>query len=197
MTDYARTRNGGAHVAHAAHHRRLAENAAEDLVLLHAVLERDDRGAGADQRLDLPRRLLGVPQLDRDDDEIDRPDRLGIVAGLDLRQPDVAERALDRKPALAHRRQMRAAGEEGDVAAAGGKARAEIAADRSGPHDGDAHVELPANGSIGETGGRSARTLRLGGIADSNYSVANFARSRNGVPGMTFIPRRHADATLR
>jgi len=79
----------------------------------------------------------------------------------------------------------------------GGKARAEIAPDGSGPHDGDAHVELPANGSIGETGARSARALRLGGIADSKYSVANFARSRNGLPGMTFIPRRHADATSR
>src|SRR5262249_35685188 len=96
------------------------------------------------QRLDLLRDMLGIPQLDRDDDEVDRADPARIVARLDLRQLDVAERALDEEPALAHRFKTRAARQEGHLAPAGGKPCTEIAADGSGSHDGDAHVELPS-----------------------------------------------------
>src|SRR5207253_4554400 len=126
-------------------------------------------------------RVLGIPQLDRDDDHIDRADRAGIVAGADLRELDVAERAFDDEPPLAHRGQMRAARDEGDLASAGGKARAEIAADGSRSHDGDAHVELPARGCRGKAG-PSAQALGLEGIAASPDTVANFPGRRNAVP---------------
>ena len=79
-------------------------------MLLDAVLERDRRRRRRDQRADRRRRALGVPELDREHDDVGRrrasPGRRSTAAS---RQVAASPSALStRQAALAHRREMRA-----------------------------------------------------------------------------------------
>jgi hypothetical protein len=90
----------------------------------------------------LPRRGLGIPQLDAEHDQIDRPDRPRIIGRLHGRQVKRFVRALDAQPVLAHGGEMRPPRDEGDVGAAPRQPRPEVAADPARPHDGYAHEYL-------------------------------------------------------
>ena len=91
-----------------------------------AVLQRDDGGVGADQRLDGLARAFDVPQLDAEQHDIDHADLGGIIGRLRRHQMGVAARALNFQAIALHGRQMRAARNEGDVGARLGQRRAEI-----------------------------------------------------------------------
>jgi len=53
-----------ADLRHAAHHERWAKDRDQPLGGVDAVLQRDDRGVGTDQRPDPEARAFDVPQLD-------------------------------------------------------------------------------------------------------------------------------------
>ena len=61
---------------------------------------------------------IDVVQLHREQHDINRTDRLRPIGGLHFRQMHVALRARDVQAVVLHRREMRAAREEGDVLAA-------------------------------------------------------------------------------
>ena len=108
---------------------------------VHAVLESDDDGLGADERRQQRERALGVVQLHREEDDVDGTDRRGIVGGVDAREVGVALRALNPEAARAQRLEVRAAREKRDVGAGGSQTSAEIAADAAAADDRDAHEE--------------------------------------------------------
>ena len=106
-----------------------------------AVLERDDDAATLDERRDLRRAALDVPQLDAEHHDVDRRERRRIVASPStLRKRHVASRALDAQSVLAHRGEMRAARDERDIVARLREPRAEVAADAAGADHRDAHA---------------------------------------------------------
>ena len=55
--------------------------AGDHLPAVDAVLQRDDPGVVADQRRERPRRRVGVAELHREDDHVDRADRGRVVGG--------------------------------------------------------------------------------------------------------------------
>ena len=141
---HRRELRGVAHHAGPAEHRGdiggagagllLAEDRRDALVAVDAVLQGDDAGVRADQGLGQLGRGLGVPELDREQHDIDRADLLGIGRGVDLRQMQVAVHAFDLEPVLAERVEVGAARDVGDVMARGLHPSAEIGADRAGRH---------------------------------------------------------------
>ena len=89
-----------------------------------------------------PMRLRGglhVVELRRQEHDVDGADRGRIVGGGGGRDQQVPERAPDREPVRADRRQVRAARDEGHLGAGRRQPRAEVAADGAGPHDRDLH----------------------------------------------------------
>ena len=114
--DHAGRGDRGADLRHAAHHGAAAEDRDQPLRRVDAVLQRDHRGVGPDQRLDVLARAFDVPQLDAEQHEIDRADAL-----RDRRSPGSAPDGSRRAPPsilqarALHRREMRAARDEGDV----------------------------------------------------------------------------------
>ncbi len=120
-----------------------ADDGRDALIAVDAVLQGDDAGAGAEQRPRLLGRLLGVPQLDREQHDIDRPDRGRIVGDIDLGQMQVAVHALEREAVLGDCRAMGAARDEEHIVAGRLHARAVIAADRARRHDRNSHRSAP------------------------------------------------------
>jgi hypothetical protein len=117
----------------------LAENCVERFGAFNAVLEREDVGAGLDDRFKRPRRRLGVGQLDAEKRCIRRRG-LGRVGDATRRMDaKVAQKALHDEAVAADRLAMRAARDECHVRAASGEFGAEIAADAAGPHHHDPH----------------------------------------------------------
>ena len=114
---HARAAEHGGDIGGAGDGRVLAEDRRDALVAVDAVLQGDDAGVRADQRLRQLGGGLGVPQLDREQHDVDRADLLRIVGGVDLRQMQVAVHALDLQAVLAQRVEMGAARDEGDVVA--------------------------------------------------------------------------------
>jgi hypothetical protein len=140
LVDHAGTRNVRRDVRHAAHDRAFGEFTAQDLVLDDAVLQREHRGVGADDRLDAPCRALGIPELHRDDDQVRGPECRGIVARANLVHMDVALRlVLDGKPIALHRLEVRAACHERDVLTRARKPSAEETAHAARAHHHDSH----------------------------------------------------------
>ncbi len=108
-----------------------------------AVLQRDDRGVGADQRLDFFARAFDIPKLDAKQHDIDSADLGGIAGGLRRHQMGVAAWALDFQSLALHGRKVRAARDKGDIGACLGQRRAESATDPAGADDRNAHGFLP------------------------------------------------------
>ena len=101
------------------------------------VLEGNHCRFGPDHRRHLAGRVPGIVELDHKEDVVDGTD-LGRVVGRRHRiQRDIAEGAVDGQAGRPHRRQMIAAGNEGDVRPTGGQTTAEVGADGAGPHDGE------------------------------------------------------------
>src|SRR5262245_13837312 len=147
VLDHAGARDSGPHVGDAPHQRLPADDGPQDVVLDHAVLERDHAGLGADERQHLARSRLGIPELDRENNDIDRPQRCRVVGRPHLAQVHVLDLAFELEAVLAHRRKVRAARDERDIAARVREARADQAADAAGTHHGYLHGASPASTS--------------------------------------------------
>ena len=94
---------------------------------------------GFDQGPKLRGGVLGIPQLDGEQHEIDRGDAGRIVGRIDVVEMEVAVDARDLQSVVADGLEMRATREEHDVVPRGGEPRAEIAADGSRRHDRNPH----------------------------------------------------------
>lgn len=119
------------------------DRAGDHVVLLNAVLQREDGGLVADHGYDSPGCDFGVPQFDRDNYKVDRSDvrRLGYdVYGVELH---VAELAPDLEARTAHGRGVIAARDEEDIVSGQGQTGAVVATHGPGSHDGDLHVFRP------------------------------------------------------
>ena len=166
-------------IRHAARHVVAAEDRLQSLDRVDAVLQRDDAGRGGDDRADELAGLLGIPQLDREQHDVDGRHRLRIVGRRDLGQRQVALRAFDLQSAVAQRRQVGAAREEDDVVPGRREPPTEITADGPGRHRRIAGgfpralSRFPARACPG----LASRGLRL---AEANASNTNPSRQSAG-----------------
>ena len=105
-------------ISHTAHHRGITQFAAQDVVLDHAVLQRQHARIRPDQRPDGARRRLGVPQFYRQDDDVGPAQRGRVVGDAHFRNMDIAlRRVLDQQSVIAHRREVRTARDKAYVIA--------------------------------------------------------------------------------
>ena len=102
-----------------------------------------------------------VVQLHGEEDDVHRPDRGGIVGGVDARDVHIARGAEDAQPMLAHRREMRAPGDERHICTGGRQAPAEIPADAAASENGDAHPRILRSGFGFQVPGSSRFGFRL------------------------------------
>src|SRR5215467_3104259 len=135
LHDHARPADIGADIGDAAHERLVAEDRPQHVVLLHAVLKRDDAGAGLRDWQQLAGGALAVPELDAEHHHIDRADGPGVVGHVDLGQVERRGPAFDREAALAHGGKMRAARNEMNISTALDEPGAEIPAHAPRAHD--------------------------------------------------------------
>src|SRR5262249_305095 len=117
LVDHAGLDDGSRELRDTAHYSLTAEDRDQPVGGVDAVLQRDDRSVGADQRLDMRARALAVPQLYREQPEIDLADVGGIVGRLRWLQMGLAAAALDLEAGALHGGEMRAARDEGDIRA--------------------------------------------------------------------------------
>ena len=142
LHDHARPADIGADIGDAAHERLVAEDRPQHIVLLHAVLKRDDAGAGLHDWQQLARGALAVPELDAEHHHIDGADGPGVVGHVDLGQVERRRPAFDREAALAHGGKMCAARNEMNIGAALDEPGAEIPAYAPRAHDRNSHHAL-------------------------------------------------------
>ena len=105
-----------------------------------AVLLRDNRGLGPDDRPDRLAGGLDIPQLDTEDHVIDDADVGRIVSRVRTADNYLAAVALDLEAVRLHRREMRAARDKDDVDSGVGERSAVDAADPAGADHRDAHA---------------------------------------------------------
>ena len=142
LRNHAGLADRGRHIGNTAHHRIGAEDLAQRVVLLNAVLERNDAGLRRHDRQQRARGTFSVPELDAEEDHVDRSDGARIVGGVHLGQMQRLVRAVDGEAVGPHRFKMCAAGNERDVGAAPREPRAEIAADPARTHNGNTQRSL-------------------------------------------------------
>ena len=103
------------------------------------VLQRDDDGVGADQRAKPAGRDVDVVQLDGEEHDIHRPDRVDVIGRAKGGQPQVAVGTGDFQSLASQRRQLRSTRDEGDVFTSRGQPAAKVRADSTRPEDRDLH----------------------------------------------------------
>ena len=140
MRDHAGRADHGRNLGIARHDIALAEDRLEALDRIDTVLHRDDARRAADQRAELLRRLLQIPQLDGEQHDIDRRDACRVVGHLHVLQVQVAERTFDLQPVPADGIEMCAASKERHVVAGRRHPAAEVAADGPCRHHCNAHA---------------------------------------------------------
>ncbi len=138
LPDHARRFNRRCHIADATHQLTLFERRAQVLILQHSVLQRYNGRVCSHHRPDLGERLLGVPQLDAQQDDVGDADLFRIVSGVDLLDVNLLG-SVDTQSVAAHRLEMLASSNEINVGATMGQSSAEIAADSPRSHDCDTH----------------------------------------------------------
>ncbi len=109
---------------------------------LDTVFQRDHQGLGPHQGAYRLGGRADLPRLDRHDNGIHHADRARIVGSLHLGQMQVALDARDPQSVALHGGQVLAAGDEGDLVAGFGQARAEVAAHAAAAHDRETHPSL-------------------------------------------------------
>ncbi len=123
----------------AAHDRLGPEDCGEPVGRIDAVLQGDDRGLRPDQRAELRPGALDIPKLDAKEHVIDRADRRDVVGRPGRADLGFAAVAFDPQAMLAHRREMRAARDKGDLRPRLGERGAVGAADPAGADNRDPH----------------------------------------------------------
>src|SRR2546422_10066499 len=135
LDDHARRGDAAGDIGRAAHDALAPEDGADALDRFDAVLEWNDESIVADDRTQLRGGTLGVPQLHREHDDVDRAGVGGLLDGLHF-QLRIPERALQREAIALQRLQMPPAGDERDGVPRLLQARAEVAAQAAAAHDG-------------------------------------------------------------
>jgi hypothetical protein len=135
LRDHAGPTDGGADIGDAAHDCLIAQDRPQQVVLLHAILERDDARLRSHDWKERTGCTLGVPQFDAEHHQVHRADGPGIVGHIDLGQMYRLRTAFDGKAARPHGGKMCSARNEMDIGAPLREPRAEIAADPTGAHD--------------------------------------------------------------
>ena len=141
------------------HERREAERAGEDLLVLDAVLEREDDRLGADDRTQYGGCRGRVVRLDADEHEVGPRSVRGVADGVHGWQVEGALGEPHGEAVAPERFEVLAARHEGHVVAALGEARAEIATDGAGSQDEDPHQSPTVSQWTSQnsgTGGRSS-----------------------------------------
>ena len=121
-----------------------AENGAEPLAGVDAVLERHDRSLRADQRAGRFAGAFEVPLLDRDEHDFRRTDSLRPVGREGRADMQVPGPAIDLEAAAPDRLQMRPARDQPDFVARRRQARPEDPADPARANNGDLHASAAA-----------------------------------------------------
>ena len=144
LADHAGLGDGGADIGDAAHHRLLAQDRRQPLGAHRR------RSAAGSRRCPRPTiGLIASPALStshsftQNSTTSTGPTVAGIVGRLRRHEMRVAARALDLEALALHGREMRAAGDEGDVGARLGQRRAKAAADAARSDYRDTHRTLP------------------------------------------------------
>src|SRR6516165_6472900 len=101
--------NGGADLGNATHHGSCAENGDQPLACVDAILQRNDCRVGPYERTNSGAGALHVPQLDAEQNEIDRTDTGRLVGGLDGIEMYVPARPEHAETTRAQRVEVRAA----------------------------------------------------------------------------------------
>ena len=97
------------------------------------------RLSGPEQRARGGSRGFGVPELYREQHDIDRANLGGVIGDVRLRQMKIAVHALDLQAVLLDRVAVGAARDEKDIVPRRGKPRTEITADRARRHRRNTH----------------------------------------------------------
>jgi hypothetical protein len=114
--DDARLRDSGCDIADAAYDRIGTHILAQDIILLHAILKRDDRGTPLRDWLEACRNRFCIPELHTDQHEVSSLDLTDCFRGLDLSDVQIPAWACDLQPVAAERSEVRAAGDERHIA---------------------------------------------------------------------------------
>ena len=143
VLDHARGRDGGGDIGGAANDAFRAQHAGKPLDTVDAVLKCNEAAVRPEQRARGCCRRFGIPQLDREQHDVDWPDLGRIIGDVRLRQMQIAVHALDHEAVFLDRVAMSAACDEEDIVARRRHARAEISADRTRCHCCNTHCLLP------------------------------------------------------
>jgi hypothetical protein len=140
VRDDARLADRGRDVRDAAQHMRRSNHPSDDVGRVDPVLERNDDSAARDERRDLQRRRLDVPQLHAQHDDVARRDARDVAGKCRVADRRGAESAFDDEAALAQRGEMRAPRDERHVVSRLREPAAEIPADAAGADHRNAHA---------------------------------------------------------
>src|SRR5262249_38574670 len=183
LRDHAGPADMGPDIGDAAHERFVAEDRPQHVVLLYAVLKRDDAGAGLHDRQQLAHGVLGVPELDAEHHDIDGADGAGIVGHVDFGQMERLRPTFDRETVLAHGGKMRAARDEMHIGAALDEPGAEIAAHAPRAHDRNSQHALQPQADAAILCRRS-HLNRLGPLCGRMRSISGSGRVRKRSCGL-------------
>lgn len=136
---HSRPGKGRSHVRDPADQLRLVIRRPQERVLRHTVLKRHQCGFRPDQRPGLLQCRLRVPQLDAHHHKVDRTNLARLVRGADVLEKERVRAALDPKPFLSYRLQMRTPGDEAHLGPAARQQSAEIAAKATRSHHSHPH----------------------------------------------------------
>src|SRR5262249_44288231 len=126
------------HRRHPAEHVLASHRGRQQVEVVDAVEERDDRSVRPDERRKFADGCLGVVRLHAEEDDVAGPDLPRIVRRLGAAH-ELALRAAHLQAVLPDPREMRATGEERDVGSGLRKPSAEEPSDAPGADDSDAH----------------------------------------------------------
>ena len=133
----------------------------------HAVLRRQDRGVGIEQRRDARRELGQAVGLDAEHDEVGPAHGVELVGGLQA-LVQVAARRAHPQAVAADGLEVGAAGDQDDVRAARREGRAQVAADGAGADDRDAHQASPKCWAMR---GRCTLPVGVRGMASTTWTT--------------------------
>ena len=139
LADQAGFGDGRADLGDSAHHGPGAQNGDQAFGGVDAVLKGDHGGGWADQGLDGLASGFYVPELDAEQNEIDRADAARVVGRPRRVDQGFAASAFYPEAVFAYCLQVGAAGDEGYVGTGFGQGGPEGAADSAGTDDGYAH----------------------------------------------------------
>ena len=142
LLDHAGPPECGRDIGGPAKHRLFTHHGSDFGGAVDAVLNREDRCGGTEQRRDHRQGRGVVISLDGHDHDVDRPDLRRVLFRACVNGEVAEVPALDLKPVLTDGREMSAARDERDVVSRPRELRAVVAADRAGAEDRKTHDQF-------------------------------------------------------